>query len=710
VNQEVTSNFYISFLDSEITAALLALSGGQAAIKSETLKEDEPSSYEADDMEVDASAQSCSDEKHGGKLVFRHREAQILKLTQELGLMPKESSTLARAIKEAIDSVQSSQELFRKFRTKEQRREILRYIHEECDPQCRTSDPEGYAAAQATFFEHCKALEHEDFRRFKAESLRVNDKDEMIRLFEFESILQTMLKLMYGADWLSPISTGYGGGGRTGIIALVSPLEHAHREPSRHSGDWKRREYLVNCAFGEPGERVQRKRQRTPAADVSDSAGSVPANIAPYIDKQPPIMAVKLPLASVMTAPLLHATDAGDWYKFSEESKELLAALKALPAVDCVIALVGRSSTGKTLIAELLVHEFSGVRTSQLTVNPSGAAETKGINAVLMTRNDGKGSMLVLDTAGTDLAATPLQCRITTFLALSVATTVVFFVDGDLQNDELRFLAKSCELERDLLSYVPLLKLKTPIVLRPNNRRRLVVAYAQVSRALRFERRESAVEHTRRMLTARPPTEAESTRDADSVPKHCALVAAAYPLDQIGAVSIPVAEEALVGSTSLPAANVLERPGVVDTLRPVADTLLTGSLDAIQTGADVAMQLQNALAAVTSQHTRALLDSMHISRMIEESREASMAFLDDWTHRQKDFSKVKTGMRAAGRGVPTVCAEILCVVCVYILTPLFAPNLFYRRKTSCCALRWMGSCSRRRTSSRRTCPRTFTMV
>jgi hypothetical protein len=385
---------------------------------------------------------------------------------------------------------------------------------------------------------------------------------------------------------------------------------------------------------------VQRKRQRVPAAEAGDSSGSAAANIASYVEKQPPTLAVNIPLASVTTVPLLQSTDTGEIYKFSEESKELFAALKMLPAVDCVMALIGRSSTGKTLIAELLAHEYSHVWTSQLTVNPTGAAETKGIDAVLMARNDGTGSMLILDTAGTDLAATPLQSRVTTFVALSVATSVVFFADGDLQSDELRFLAGSCALEQDLHNYAPLLKLKSPIVLRQNSGRRLTVAYSQVSHGRSFDHRESPLEHTLRRLTARPPTEAEMKRDAENVYKHCALITTTYPLDQIGAVSIPVAEEALIGYTALSAANVLERAGVIETLRPVADALLAVPSAQAQSGGDIVTQLQSALAAVTSHHTRAFLDRMHIAKLIEESRDAAMAFLDDWVHRQKDFSKV----------------------------------------------------------------------
>jgi hypothetical protein len=654
-----------------------------------------------DDMDVDLSLASKAVSSGESGLVFKSDPEKLQKLASELGSKPIElENDLEQALK------QSAHELFKKFRQKEHRREILRYIHEICNPQ----DAKVQADAKEEFFLLCKTLEHEDFRRFKADTLRVNDKDEMIRLFEFESVLLTMLKLMNGTDWLSPISTGYGGGGRTGIIALVSPLEHAHREPSRHSGDWKRREYLVNRNFGEPGERVPRKRARPStggAAPRSSNANQedgddginededAPANISAYVTKPSASQTAKKSLASVMTVPLLQSTEAGEIFRFSEESKELFAALEKLETVGCVMALIGRSSTGKTLIAELLVGEYSKVWTSRLSVNPTCAAETMGIDAVLMTRHDGQGSMLILDTAGTDLAATELQSKITTFIALSVATSVVFFVDGELHNEEMRFLANSCRLQQDIFRSAP--SLEPPIMPSPNTRGRLTVAYSYVSGARSFSSRETPLEHTRQRLTMRASPAVDSKSGArGNINKDCVTITAAYPLDQIGAVSIPIAEEALFGSAALYAAKVLERTAVAHTLKPVADALL--SVPAGQpalTGTELVSQLRGALAAVTSLQVRALLDPVHITKLIDESREDAMAFLDDWAQGRRDFSEVNsTRLRMT-------CLVLYCFFCAAQVANRESVCVYNcnRKRTICCASRWRGCCSKRTPST-----------
>ena len=96
----------------------------------------------------EAKKLSFQDGSEDIKLVFQFHEENMKRLSQELTLLPQEFNGLKQDIKQAVNKFQNAQELFKKFRTKEQRREIVRYIHDNCNPNGLSTNPTELAAAR----------------------------------------------------------------------------------------------------------------------------------------------------------------------------------------------------------------------------------------------------------------------------------------------------------------------------------------------------------------------------------------------------------------------------------------------------------------------------------------------------------------------------------------------------------------------------------
>jgi hypothetical protein len=329
-------------------------------------------------------------------------------------------------------------------------------------------------------------------------------------------------------------------------------------------------------------------------------------------------------MCRITSSSLLTPASEGGMFDFSTESAELFEILNPLVNVG-VIAFMGRSSIGKTLMAALTAQTYSVAGVFRLRVNPSNAAETQGIDVILMVQDDGRTGLLLLDTAGSDLGVTPLQTHVISTFALSVATSLVYYVDGELQDDEITRLAVSINISSQIQGLI-----SPPVAA---TQPRLTIAYSQVSSTRRFA--ESAVEHTIRRLTPPAGIAACPARS---------IIAAQFPLTEIGALVVPLVESALEGDASLPAAVVLERPGVRAVLIPIAQALLAAPVAPAWTGENLAQRLRQVMAATTSAPGMQVLalstssiDIFHVytlSKLVTEQRALEVAFLAAWERQQ----------------------------------------------------------------------------
>jgi hypothetical protein len=321
-------------------------------------------------------------------------------------------------------------------------------------------------------------------------------------------------------------------------------------------------------------------------------------------------------------------------FDFSAESTALFTALDPLVSV-MALAFMGRSSVGKSLMAALTAQNYAVAGVFRIRVNPTNAAETQGIDAILMVQDDGRSGLLLLDTAGSDLGVTPLQTHLISTFALSVATSLVYFVDGELQDDEITRLAVSITMTNQIQGLI------TPPVAAPS-KPRLTVAYSQVSSTRRFT--VPAVEHTINRLTPLKGTICAAR----------SIVNEQFPLAEINAVVVPLVEPALEGGTSLPAAEVLSRPGVEAALKPTAQALQTAPAAPAWVGRDLVQRLRQVMAAVTSAQGRKVMalsassvDTFHsvaLNKLVAEQRALEVAFLTAWERQQ-----VGPGTAVSGR-------------------------------------------------------------
>jgi hypothetical protein len=319
-------------------------------------------------------------------------------------------------------------------------------------------------------------------------------------------------------------------------------------------------------------------------------------------------------------------------FEFSPESIQFFTALRGVAIIDMVLVFMGRSSIGKSLMSELVAETYSTVASCHFRVNPTGAAETQGIDARLMIHADGLSGAIVIDTAGSDLGVSALQTNVLSTIALLVANSIVYFVDGELHNDEITRLAVGCSMANQVQAMLPAYMSAQPMP-------RLTVAFSQVTCTRPFQHRESPIEHTIARLT---PAQGA----------HCpgrAIITAQFPLEEINAVVVPRVESALEGNRSLPAVDVLGREDVRAQLAPVARALLDAPTGMAWTGSDLADRFLQVMEAVTRRTGAALMqqsassvDTLHtcyLTRTIARERSAEVAFLADWEETHADLAR-----------------------------------------------------------------------
>jgi hypothetical protein len=333
-----------------------------------------------------------------------------------------------------------------------------------------------------------------------------------------------------------------------------------------------------------------------------------------------------LVFARFVRAAWLNTSTEND-FTLSPESTAFFTALSELSSV-VVRPAVGRSRLGKSLMVELMAQTHGRMQTCHLRVNPSSAAETHGIDAILLIDQSLQSGLLLLDTAGSDVMMTAIQTNILFVLALSIATSLTFFVDGELEEEEIVRLASSLNMAQQVVAMLPN-EQSLP-------KQGLTVAYSSNSGTCHFEHRESASVHT----TARLSTSA-------GVRCACRLIIQeAFAEMGIQGLVVPCVEAAIAGgaedagSGSVPAAEVLNRPTVRETLLPTAQALLSTHSGPAWNGAEVVQRIQQIMTVLNTAEGREVVsrsssnvDALHGSLLaieITKQRALLVKELNDW--------------------------------------------------------------------------------
>ena len=233
-----------------------------------------------------------------------------------------------------------------------------------------------------------------------------------------------------------------------------------------------------------------------------------------------------------------------------------------------------------------------------------------------------------------------VQTNILFVLALSIATSVIFFVDGELAEDDVVRLASSLNMAQQIVAMLPANINKMP-------NQSLTVAYSSNSGTCHFAHRETATVHTASRLS----TEA-GVRCACRV-----IIQEAFAALGIQGLVVPLVEVAVeggsgdVGSGSLPAADVLNRPTVRETLLSTAQALLSAPSGPAWSGVDLVDRIKRVMAAMDTDAGKELIsrspssvDALHGSLLaieITKQRTLLVKELTDWDLQHTGSAEVR---------------------------------------------------------------------
>jgi hypothetical protein len=183
--------------------------------------------------------------------------------------------------------------LSKQFPATAQWKELVRYIHRRRNQLQWFAQPMQPEVAQQVFYRWCLECPHEAYNAFREkswrgkvpgelvtkETLSAKDRSDLHGMFEFYTILQTMLCLMPKENWLAPKSADCGGGGGfTGLIQLASSLEQKGEAATRRTTAWNRREQIYCYLFNTVREPKPRNKSGKKRPHQPTTAACVPAS------------------------------------------------------------------------------------------------------------------------------------------------------------------------------------------------------------------------------------------------------------------------------------------------------------------------------------------------------------------------------------------------------------------------------------------------
>ena len=268
--------------------------------------------------------------------------------------------------------------------------------------------------------------------------------------------------------------------------------------------------------------------------------------------------------------------------------KTLIASLMGIT----VMAIMGKARMGKTAMTEAMVQQLTGGEaTSYLKVNSTVNAQTDLIDAVFINFGNGQGT-LFLDLAGTDVCIAAQQSNMIATVALSIATSVAFFVDGALHEDDISRIALFSQICNGVAISKPGLVPPAGASLR--------FVYSSVSGG-RGTSAQGATMHTIELLNAAN----DSTKQ---------MLWSRFASERIDGLACREAVEAFCGEDDDPetgvnfASVVLARPGVRDTLAPTAAALLSAPNAPAWSGERLFSALHDVIDAMKQPANKVLLD------------------------------------------------------------------------------------------------------